>query len=117
MSNHVLLYGSQCPNCSRFIEALRRTSAAAQVRLVDVADVAPDRLVGVTAVPALILSDGSTLYGTKAFEWLKQFEADMQIDGFAGAAGGMLAFSDLTEEGQYGATSFATSFGPFEPVD
>lgn len=110
---HTLLYSTQCPNCLRFIDALKRTSAAASVSLADVASLSPSQLASVQAVPALVLADGQTLYGTKAFEWLKQFEADVELEGFAGG-GGALPFSDV--EALQGYATYAESFSAFEPV-
>lgn len=110
---HTLLYSTQCPNCSRFIDALSRTSAAASVAVVDVASLAPQQLARVAAVPALVLSDGSTLYGTKAFEWLKQFEGDVDLEGFEGEAGA-LAFSEVTSSTSY--ANYTSVYSAFEPV-
>ncbi len=110
---HALLFSAQCPNCSRFIDALGRTSAATDVSLVDVATLAPDQLARVTAVPALVLSDGTTMYGTKAFEWLKQYEGDTVLDGFSGE-NGALAFSDVSSTQAY--ASYSQAYSAFEPV-
>ena len=111
---HTLVYSQQCPNCSRFIDALGRTSAASGVSLVEVSTLNPTQLARVAAVPALVTPQGGTLYGTKAFEWLKQFEADMQIDGFDGE-NGALAFSDVSSAQSY--ATYAQSYSAFEPVD
>lgn len=111
--SHTLLYSTQCPNCSRFIDALSRTSAAAETSLVDIATLNPTQLARVSAVPALVLSSGSTLYGTKAFEWLKQYEADVELDGFDGE-NGALAFSDVSSTQGY--ANYAQSYSAFEPV-
>ncbi len=92
--HHTLVYSEQCPNCVRFIDALRRTKVAAEVRLVDVSTLPEAQLSNVQAVPALILAGGAVLYGTKAFEWLKQFEGDVELDTFVPGGGG-LPFSDV----------------------
>lgn len=107
-----LVYSPQCTNCARFIDALRRTPAASSVAMVDVAQLTPQQLSSVTAVPALITAEGQTLYGTKAFEWLKQYEADVQLESFNG--NGTLPFSDI---GSMGYATYATDFSAFEPVD
>lgn len=109
---HTLVYSEQCPNCTRFIDALSRTSAASDVALVDVAHLTAQQLARVQAVPALVLPSGQTVYGTKAFEWLKQFEADVELDGFAG--NGSLPFSDVTS--MQGYATYAQSFSAFEAV-
>ncbi len=109
---HTLVYADQCPNCVRFIDALSRTSAATQVALVDVSRMSKAQREQVTAVPALIVDNGTTLYGTKAFEWLKQFEADVELESFVG--NGSLPFSDVNSVQGY--ATYAEAFSTFEPV-
>lgn len=109
---HTLVYSEQCPNSVRFIDALNRTTAAAQVTLLDVNRLSPDQLQRVQAVPALILETGQTMYGTKAFEWLKQYEGDVELEGFC--ANGTLPFSDVASAQGY--ATYAESFSSFEPV-
>lgn len=118
MAAHTLLYSTQCPNCTRFIDALARTSAAGSVRLVDVATLSPAQVARVSAVPALITPTGGTMYGTQAFEWLKQYEADIPLESFALGANGLgtgLAFSDVEATQSYAMHS--ETFSQFEPVD
>ena len=109
---HTLLYSTQCPNCLRFIDALKRTSAATSVRMMDVSQLNASQLASVQAVPALVLAEGQTLYGTKAFEWLKQYEGDVELEGFAG--NGTLPFSDVNSMQAY--ATYAEGFAAFEPV-
>lgn len=109
---HSLVYSEQCPNCIRFIDAMKRTTAASQVTLVDVNRLTPDQLQRVQAVPALVLESGQTMYGTKAFEWLKQYEADVELEGFCG--NGTLPFSDVANATGY--ATYAEGFSAFEPV-
>lgn len=105
-----LVYSPQCPNCMRFLDALQRTPAAQHVTVVDVNSLAREQLTNLAAVPALITQDG-TLYGTKAFEWLKQFDGDTELDGFV-ASRGSLAFSDVSSAQGY--ASYAEHFSAFE---
>ena len=106
-----LVYSPQCPNCMRFLDALKRTPAARDVVVVDLHTLGRDELSRLAAVPALVMPDGTVVYGTKAFEWLKQFEADMELDSFV-AGRGSLAFSDLGSAQGY--ATYAESFSPFE---
>jgi hypothetical protein len=112
MQRHTLVYSAQCPNCLRFIEALRMTSAASSTVMIEVSQLDPARLSRVAAVPALIQPDGTPLYGTAAFEWLKLFQGELTPDGFAGE-GGALAFSTLDSAGY---AMYTTDYTPFEPV-
>lgn len=111
---HTLVYSPQCPNCMRFLDALGRTAEASNVAVVDVHEVPADQAAHLAAVPALITGDGNgTLYGTKAFEWLKQFEADVELDGFV-AGQGSLGFSDFTS--MQGYVTYAQGYSAFEPM-
>lgn len=107
-----LIYSAQCPNCTRFIGALDRTKVRDTVAKVDVGTLAPHHRQHVTAVPMLLMSNGSRLVGTKAFEWLKQFEGDAELESFAVGKG--LAFSHV--EDVSGLLSYSTPYGDFQPV-
>jgi hypothetical protein len=111
---HTLIYSEQCPNCIRFLDALRRTSIHPQVATVDVHTLSNDIVDRLAAVPALVDGDsGATMYGTKAFEWLKQFEGDVELDAFSSDRGA-LAFSDWSSS--HGYASCAEQYGPFEAM-
>lgn len=111
---HTLVYSPQCPNCMRFLDALGRTPAASNVAVIDVHDMPADQAAHLAAVPALFTGDGNgTLYGTKAFEWLKQFEGDVELDGFV-AGQGSLGFSDFTS--MQGYVTYAQGYSAFEPM-
>ena len=74
----------------------------------------PQQVRHIQRVPALVLGGpgGQTLYGTQAFEWLQQFQADVELEGFSG--NGSLPFSDTTSATPY--ATYATVFSAFEPV-
>jgi hypothetical protein len=108
----IVVYSPQCPNCARFLDALSRLPVSSQVRLVDVTTLSAAQTAGLTAVPAL-MTGGRTLYGTKAFEWLKNFEQEAPLDSYDGS-GGSLAFSDVSSAMGY--ASYSTLFSQFEPV-
>ena len=84
---------SRCTNCQRFVGALRRTDIAASTQVVDVDVTGPVR--GLEYVPTVRTATGAVLSGTKAFEWLKDYEAGADLDS-AGGFGG-LAFSMVTD--------------------
>lgn len=108
-----LVYSQQCPNCIRFIDALQRTSVADRVVMVDVAQLTQEQLATITAVPTLVTPEGQTVHGTRAFEWLKQYEGDVELEAFCGGGGG-LAFSDVNGIGY---ATYADSFGEFQPPE
>ena len=113
MGHATLVYSQQCPNCVRFIDALQRTSMAGQVAMVEVSQLGREQLAAVAAVPALVTAEGQTLYGTKAFEWLKQYESDVELESFYGLGAG-LAFSEV---GGMGYATYAEGFGQFQPPE
>ena len=60
----------------------------------------------------LMLSTGGTLVGTRAFEWLKEFEGQMEVDSFTPGRG--LPFSDIADDAA--TMHFSTPYSAFEPV-
>ena len=78
---------------------------------VNVVNVDQRRVNGLTAVPTVVEA-GQSMVGTKAFEWLQAFEAQIPLDAYAtvlGEGDGGLAYTDLdTDE-----TMAATLFTPF----
>lgn len=111
-----LVYSEQCPNCVRFIDALQRTSMAGRVTMLEVSRLGREQLAAVAAVPALVTAEGQTLYGTKAFEWLKQYEADVELEGYGGGVSGSAPGLAFSEVGGMGYATFVDAFGAFEPV-
>lgn len=108
---YVLLYSQRCPNCSRFLEGLQRTVAAADVALVAVESVDPSQLAGVAMVPCLVMPSGEKLAGSSAFEWLKAQES-LPPEGFGGQ-NGALAFSDISLTAY---ADYTTGYSAFEPL-
>ena len=109
---HRLVYSRQCPNCTRFIGTLSRTPASSSVVKIDVNTLSPDQRSQVPAVPLLVLSNGTSLVGTKAFEWLKQYDGQTEVESFCLGKG--LAFSDITDDTF--TMEWSTPFSAFEPV-
>ena len=109
---HQLVYAAQCPNCMRFIGALDRTPMKDAVAKIDVNSLTPDQCRHVSAVPMLVLDTGGTLVGTQAFEWLKQYERDVDVESFSTGRG--LPFSDIESDQAF--ASFAMPYSQFEPV-
>lgn len=112
MATHTLIYAPQCPNCVRLIGALDRTSMRNQVARVDVNTLSEAQMRSITAVPTIITPSGARLVGTRAFEWLKEFEGDMELDSYSCARG--LAYSDVSSD--QALATFAQPYSPFSPV-
>ena len=82
------------------------------VARIDVNSLPPDQVARISAVPTLILASGQMLVGTKAFEWLKQFDGNTEVESFCLGKG--LPFSDLQDD--HFAMEFTTPYSAFEPV-
>lgn len=104
MGTHVYVSG-QCPNCDRFLKSLRRLKLKVKVVNVD-----HTRVEGLSAVPTVV--EGTQMMtGTKAFEWLQSFEAQVPLDAYATVLGegAGLSYTDLESD----ETVEATLFTPF----
>jgi hypothetical protein len=99
---------SRCTNCQRFVGALRRTDAAKSTQIVDVDVAGPVR--GLDYVPTVRTATGAVLSGTKAFEWLKDYEGSADLDCVGGFGG--LAFSMVDDA--TGAALRGDAFAPFD---
>jgi len=101
----VTVYWSpQCPNCVRFLKSAERLGVACNA-----IDVSVARVGGLTAVPTVVMRDGSTRVGTEAFEWLRGFEAEMPLTSYAtvmGEGAGGLSYTDLESDEPVAATPF-----------
>ncbi len=103
----VVYVSARCPNCSRFLDGLRRSVARASVQVVNV-DEHPTE--GVQYVPTVVVSTGQLLVGTKAFEWLREHDTDAELEPHSLVANRGLAFSTLGSAGQ---AQFAEAFSTF----
>lgn len=120
-SYDILFASDQCPSCTRFLEAARRVKGllGTRLRVSDVqADPATAHQMGVSAVPSIRQSDGRMLTGTACFEWLKQFEADAELNsvdlaarGGGGGGAGFAAFD--ADRDSLAAVDDAGSYAPF----
>lgn len=110
---HQLFYAPQCPSCTRFIGALDRTPAKHAVARHDVNFMSLEQRKHIPAVPMLVTNQGSVHVGQHAFEWLKQFDSQVELETFCPMGGG-LPFSDVSDS--HALLTQATPYGAFEPV-
>jgi protein-disulfide isomerase len=72
----------QCPNCERLLEQLqwlKKTDLKLNIRVVDINNA---QVSGLTAVPTVV--EGRDVYiGTRAFEWIQQFDAEVPLAAYA----------------------------------
>ena len=112
-----VFYSPRCPNCTRFLSAVGRVPSLASgggARFVNV-DASPEAARMVTAVPTVVTRDGAFV-GSKAFEWLAQFQDQTELDScpLTGCGGG-LAWAALDGDSF---AQFSDNFSPFEaPAD
>lgn len=72
----VAYVSQRCPNCSRFLESVRSIPSLSQsLRIVDI-DQTPTATV--QYVPTVVDERGKTLVGSKVFEWLAQFQSEVE---------------------------------------
>lgn len=78
-----LVYVStQCPNCERLLEQLQWLKKSKLKLKYQVVDVNEHTVAGLTAVPTVVV--GREVYtGTRAFEWIQQFDAEVPLDAYA----------------------------------
>lgn len=102
----VVYVSMQCPNCLRLLKTLDKLKMRVKVVNIDRVQVN-----GLTAVPTII-ENGQSYVGTKAFEWIQGYEANLPLEAYAtvlGEGAGGLTYTDLeTDE-----TVESTLFTPF----
>lgn len=103
----VVYVSMQCPNCLRLLKTLDKLKLKVKVVNIDRTQVN-----GLTAVPT-VSENGQTYVGTKAFEWIQAYEANLPLEAYATVVGegvgGGLTYTDLeTDE-----TVASTLFTPF----
>jgi hypothetical protein len=98
-----------CPNCTRLMTDMARIpSLREKVEVIDIDHVPPEYKAGLQYVPTLVDNSGQQYVGSKCFEWLAQFQTEVELD-FA-PMGGSLAFSDISGSGEM---KIVDTFGEF----
>lgn len=91
------------------MDALQKTRVVNTVQLLNVHELAESVQSQIQAVP-VIVSGGATLVGTAAFEWLRQFDSEMELEAFATGDG--LQFSSVDDSASYAQSN--TGYSPFQ---
>lgn len=104
MSTHVLYMSERCSNCNRMVNTLKRIPSLQSTRVVDI-DRTPTP--GIEYVPTLVDSRGTTYIGSKAFEYLKQYDGEIELEGMQLGSGG-LAFGSIQDGGEL---NYSAAFG------
>jgi hypothetical protein len=100
----------QCPNCTRLVQSMSLVpSLRNRTRIVDISTLDHATLSRIQFVPTVVLSSGQSMVGTKAFEWMKEFDGEVEL---APPPSGGLAFSDL----DFADTQYTEGFSSFEPL-
>jgi glutaredoxin len=95
----VIYTSSNCPNCTRLLATLRRIpSLAGKASVVEVGAMDPNRLAaqGITAVPTIV-AQGRPHVGKAAFEYLSQFNDELEIESVS-LGTGALAYGSIGSE-------------------
>ena len=97
---------SRCPSCDRLYRTIRRIGLG--VTVVNIDD--GRTIEGLTAVPTVV-ADGQVFVGTKAFEWVQGYEANVPLDAYATVLGqgdcDGLSYTDLESGDTVDATQFS----------
>lgn len=110
MSHSTTAYiSNQCPNCIRFLGTLRRIPSLRTTRIVDIDTLPADQRSQIEFVPTFVDARGTVFTGGKAFEYLKQYDAEIELES-APLGGGSLAFGAL-DDGD--GLSYSGFFGDF----
>jgi len=105
-----LYYSTGCPNSVRLLDIIKKIPSLRQsVQLLNVEVTPPNLMAGVEFVPTLVDRTGRQHVGSKAFEFLKPFEAEMELDGAPSGLGG-LAYATLDG---FGEAEYVTGHGDF----
>jgi hypothetical protein len=92
----------RCSNCNRLINYLKRIPSLSDTRVIDI-DRYPTQ--GIEFVPTLIDNGGKSHVGSKAFEFLKEFEAEIELESVQ-LGSGQLAFGTINDGGELQYSSF-----------
>lgn len=109
-------YVSQhCPNCRRFVESVRASpSAKKDIRVVDIDTLSQSQRDYLQVVPTVQTPEGRALTGSAAFELLKGYESDMELEPWSSGGGGVV-FSDFASgDGIPHHVQFWEEFTPLE---
>ncbi|AGE50473.1 hypothetical protein PBCVCVM1_383R [Paramecium bursaria Chlorella virus CVM-1] len=91
----LVVISSECTNCSRLLETLKRIPNHGLV-VVDYSTLTPMQRVGLTAVPTLIQNNGKRIVGTEVFEFVNaKYYQTMEINGADVYGSDDLAFSSI----------------------
>lgn len=94
--SHTVYVSSQCPNCVRFLATLRRIPSLRNTHVVNIDTLAPEQRNKIEFVPTFVDTRGSVHTGAKAFDYLKEFDGEVELES-APLGGGSLAFGSLTD--------------------
>lgn len=96
----IVYISSQCPNCQRVMDISRRApSLSKTLQFKDIDTLAPAERSRLQYVPTLVDTHGREYVGSKVFEFLKQFESEMELEPAPFGMHGALEFSSFDDNG------------------
>lgn len=106
----IVYYSPTCPNCTRLLHIVNKVpSLKKRVDIRSVDTMSPAERSGLQYVPTIVDDAGRQHVGTRAFEFLKEYEMEIELDP-APVGMGRLEFASL--EG-FGENEYMESFGEF----
>lgn len=112
MPQITVIHSPQCANCQRLLSILRRIPSLSNAQIVNVNQLGPAQLSTIQYVPTVIDQHGQQFVGTNAFEYLKKFEAEMELSPAPMPMGRGLEYATLEGPGE---NEYVEMFGDFEP--
>lgn len=103
-----LFYSPGCPNCMRLLDIVRTIPSMRRLQLLDIDTLHPQQKVGLQFVPTLVDDQGQAHVGSKAFEYMKKFEMEVELEAPPMGMGG-LAYAPIDG----GETEYFTGHGEF----
>lgn len=111
MAKHRAYISRDCPSCRRFVESVRSCRSAAKAfDLVDVSTLGTSELKRLQVVPTVQTSTGQILTGAKAFDFLKQYEGDRELQVYDVHAAGLMYSDFERDDGHIQRTTLWTPF-------
>jgi hypothetical protein len=88
-------------------------SLSQNIQMIDI-DKHPEYAKYISAVPSLQLSDGQVLIGSKAFDFIKQYDCEVELQTFSFAGSTGLPYSDVETDGN--SWDFPRAYSEFSPL-
>jgi hypothetical protein len=95
---------SRCSNCVRLLSSIKRIPSLQGARIIDIDHADKRSIQQIEYVPTLVDDSGRTHVGTAAFEFIKQYQSEIEYEPMQ--IGGGLSFGSIDGGGELNWSSF-----------